>query len=216
MNKIVIDNKENVIDSYIGCVNVSEVCNKLSVSGTCKLYFLDNIKDLTIDVLDNTNLEMYMYSDNKNFDSIVVINQFSNTNLRLYDAFKSASDVKESIVTNILGSNNKTNIDIRIVQIDGHSEVLEQINAKENTNNNEAVESLKGLVCGGAITTLPNMEIGTNNIVANHFVTISSYDKNELFYLMSRGIDLNLAKELIKSGYLFNKVDEKFKEVFYE
>lgn len=216
MNKIVIDNKENVIDSYIGCVKVNENCNKLSVSGICKLYFLDNIKKLTIDVLDDTDLEIYMYNDNKNFNSSVIINQFSNTNLKLYDAFRSANDIKESIVTNILGNNNKTNIDIRIVQIDGHSEILEQINAKDNTKNNEAVESLKGLVCGGAITTLPNMEIDTNNIVANHFVTISSYDKNELFYLMSKGIDLNLAKELIKSGYLFNKVDEKFKEVFYE
>ena len=49
------------------------------------------------------------------------------------------------------------------------------------------------------------MCISTNDIVANHFVTISSYDTDSLFYLQSKGLTEEKAKNLIKKSYLYNE-----------
>ena len=155
-----------------------------------------------------------MYTKSKTKGSDIHIIQNNNTFLNVYDLFECENDIEETIIDDILGDNNKSNMIIRIVQNAGNSKVIEEIKAKSSTQNNEATESLKGLVCGGTITTLPNMEISTNGIVANHYVTIASYDKDDLFYLRSKGISLNETKELIKKGYLFSGIDKKIRDVF--
>ncbi|MEG0977233.1 MAG: SufD family Fe-S cluster assembly protein, partial [Bacilli bacterium] len=67
----------------------------------------------------------------------------------------------------------------------------------------EIVEELiKGINNGGNINILPNMEINTFEVVANHFVTIGNIRESDLFYLKSKGIAEFVAKELILSGFL--------------
>lgn len=212
MNNIIIDSNESCIDSYKGFVTINNSKVKLSISGNNEIYLKDGV-NLEINVLDNASLKLIIFNDNKKSGINLNIFQNSNTHLEIIDVFKSKCDLKENIINYLIGKNNYSNITIRVVQENGHCEVLEQIIASENSFNNEAEESLKGLVCGGAITTLPNMEINTNNINANHFVTIASYDKEELLYLMSKGLKEDSAKELIKKGYLFSGINEEIRKV---
>ena len=46
------------------------------------------------------------------------------------------------------------------------------------------------------------MEINTNEVIANHYVTISSISKDDLFYLMSKGLSKSLSEKIILKGFL--------------
>lgn len=51
----------------------------------------------------------------------------------------------------------------------------------------------------------PKLEIAANDVRASHAATVSSIDKDELFYLMSRGLSPAAARQLITAGF-FNQV----------
>lgn len=55
-----------------------------------------------------------------------------------------------------------------------------------------------------AVKSLPHLEISSQNIQAKHEVTVSRLDEEQLFYLMSRGIEKSEASKLIVKG-LFSK-----------
>lgn len=48
----------------------------------------------------------------------------------------------------------------------------------------------------------PELEIEADEVRASHAATVSSLDKNELFYLMSRGVSAAAAEKLITDGFL--------------
>ena len=214
MNKINIDNSFDNLNSFKGKVIIHNKLTKLNVSGDNTLYLINPEGKLEISLLDDALLKLFLFSKDKTNSFDLIVEQNNNSKLEIFDAFESKSDIQEKIINNIIGDNNTSNIVVRVVQNSGHSEILEQINVKKKSNNNEATESLKGLVCGGAITTLPNMEISSMGIMANHFVTISSYDEQEIFYLMSKGLSRSSAQQLIKNGYLFSGMDSELREVF--
>ena len=57
----------------------------------------------------------------------------------------------------------------------------------------------------------PELEIEADEVRASHAATVSSLDKEELFYLMSRGVSRVQAEELITAGFLnhvINRVDD--------
>lgn len=54
----------------------------------------------------------------------------------------------------------------------------------------------------------PLLEIEANDVRCTHGATVGPVDKEDLFYLMSRGIDRELAKKLLIFGF-FSKVVEK-------
>lgn len=49
---------------------------------------------------------------------------------------------------------------------------------------------------------IPNLEIEANHVKCSHAATISTIDENQLFYLQSRGLNLNQAQTLIARGFL--------------
>ena len=206
MNKIRISSDSYTLDSYLGLITTDRKKIDLNISGDVKV-FLHDVFDMKITILDNAKLEMYIYESNKTNNSDIEIIQNNNTKLILEHVYLSKTDIEEKINCNLVGNKNDTDIKIKVVQEKGKSKILEQINAYEGTCDNEAVESLRGLCCGGTIESLPNMEISTNNIICNHLVTIASYDQNELFYLMGKGLSKSEAKKLIKKGFLVNKYD---------
>ena len=51
------------------------------------------------------------------------------------------------------------------------------------------------------VQSLPMLEIFTDDVICTHAATISSLDEEELFYIQSRGINSEDAKQLIVSAY---------------
>ncbi len=52
------------------------------------------------------------------------------------------------------------------------------------------------------VEAIPSLEIKTNDVKAGHGVAISKITEDKLFYLKSRGISDEVAKKLIKQGFL--------------
>ena len=53
---------------------------------------------------------------------------------------------------------------------------------------------------------IPNMFIEENNVEARHGSIISSFDEEEVFYLMSRGISREESINLLIKGFLFSNM----------
>lgn len=57
----------------------------------------------------------------------------------------------------------------------------------------------------------PKLEIEANLVKASHAATVSKIDKEELFYLASRGVEKTMAEELIVKGFL-KAITDKIKK----
>ena len=90
---------------------------------------------------------------------------------------------------------------------------------KEHTNANILNEDIRVLTIDGVVYVRPQLHVSCLDVEANHNTAISNIREDELFYLMSRGIDLDRARKLIKDGYLygyFKRVDEEFYNLIRE
>ncbi len=52
------------------------------------------------------------------------------------------------------------------------------------------------------VTTLPQLEILPNDVKCSHSATISDLNKDQLYFLMSRGVSKSDAKELLIQGFI--------------
>jgi Fe-S cluster assembly protein SufD len=64
------------------------------------------------------------------------------------------------------------------------------------------------------IDTQPLMEIHADEVVASHGATIGQLDQNALFYLRSRGIDAEQARELLMQAFLREPLSANSDELF--
>ena len=71
----------------------------------------------------------------------------------------------------------------------------QQTDAKQLNNNLLLSENVE-------IDTKPQMEIDADDVKCAHGATVGQMDEDELFYLQSRGINLELAKKMLSVGYL--------------
>ena len=53
----------------------------------------------------------------------------------------------------------------------------------------------------------PNLFIDENDVIASHSALIGTFSKDEIFYLMSRGIDKKEAQKLLARGLLLKGID---------
>ena len=53
----------------------------------------------------------------------------------------------------------------------------------------------------------PNLFIDENDVIANHSALIGTFSEEEVFYLMSRGIDKKEAKKLLTKGFLLKGIN---------
>jgi Fe-S cluster assembly protein SufD len=111
-----------------------------------------------------------------------------------------------SVVVEHTGADTESNILIKILLGQGSSVKLTAL-VKINPGAKRSCTRLdvKALMLDeyATIECTPGVEIQENEINgAGHGLTIGSIDKEQLFYLTSRGIDKKTAKELIVSAFL--------------
>ena len=74
-------------------------------------------------------------------------------------------------------------------------------------------QKAKGLTLSSTakIKAMPNLYIDEYDVIANHAASIGSISKEDLFYLMSRGLDEKEASKLIVLGFvqpLLDRIDD--------
>ncbi|MGM9834959.1 MAG: SufD family Fe-S cluster assembly protein [Bacilli bacterium] len=218
MNKLIVD-KDNVVSVNNNVLNIEILVNKLEINASGKVLINDfsskeseNL-ELIINLAPNSEL---IYN---RFNNVTTMNDRVNLNL----SEKSTLIFNSSIVckgnstlefnSNINGNNNNCEVNIKVVtEKNGIMQISATGEVTPNIKNNNFLENIRILMLNAAENVIiPNLLVSSNEVEVNHNATISSVDKNFLFYLTSKGISEENAILLIKKGYLLNnlQIDEK-------
>jgi len=75
---------------------------------------------------------------------------------------------------------------------------------REHARGTDSKQSLRGLLAGAQseVDVRPQLEIYTDDVRCNHGATAGKLDDNMLFYLLSRGIERDVAQQLLKWAFL--------------
>lgn len=211
MNKILVKDylKINDIIGEITSVNRSII---LDVFGTNKLYLYNNdLNNIVLNVFDNSKLDIFIYG-NKLDDMTININQNNDSIVNFNYSFINYDNSNVKINNNIKGNNNTSNFIVRNISKKELSKIEVCANLIKDSKNNEVYEKINGITNGGNILVKPDIICDSFETVANHSSVIGYVNKDELHYLMSKGLDLDTANKLICNGFILNNMDKYMQE----
>ena len=238
MNKIILDNKEIFdIDNSIKLTNENDLYKLDILSDTSLLIQIKNINNKTFEfnLNDNVTLNLYIIKEGTIKDitekyilnnSILNINKFNDIlkgnelieidlNKKLGSCnynFKTISKDKEEYILNINHNaketkanikNNGINIENGKLSFNISCYIKKDMIKCESSQNNRIIN-----LTDNKCSILPNLYIDENDVIASHSAHIGTFKEEELFYLQSRGIDIEEAKRLLIRGYLLSNIDE--------
>ncbi|AGR42359.1 SufB/SufD family protein [Spiroplasma diminutum] len=155
---------------------------------------------------------------NYNCDDTFTINlNEENTSIEFYNATVINKDFnKNSIIKSIHNARNSySNIRTYEVLKDTSKGFIRCISdIKKGSNQAEAHQELRLLVLDkeAKADSDPVLLIDENDIIASHANAIGMLDPDQIFYLLSRGLNENQAQELIINGYfepVFQEIDDE-------
>ena len=182
--------------------------NKLSMNKKV-INIINEYQDLDYTLKENEMIVINCFFDNMQ-DLNIKINQSSNSCFVLNLSCIVNHNCNVNINGLITGNNNRNVLNIRCLSKENLGNFKVNVKVDDNTKGNEVIEDLKGINENGAINFLPVLEIDTNEVDAQHFATIGNFDKNELFYLQTKGLSLESAYELLKKSFMFSLFNEEF------
>ena len=235
MNKIrVVRNKIIPFDNDDVLVNNNSITFKHNGN-----YFIDYIDsdniEIDINLEDNTCINLFEYSNNKNIifnnkynlfkNSSLILNKFYandstneyiNINLNKEKAnikynFSSIGSGYDKYTMNIYHNDNTTNSDIynRTVAKEGSTNIFDINSYVENgIKDCQLKQETKIMTLGESNNKInPNMFIAEEMITAVHSSVIGSISDEDLFYMMSRGISYSDSVNLIIKGIILSNIN---------
>ena len=172
-----------------------------------KSYIIDKnllMDNICINIPDGYNLSFYLidYDSNK-LD--ITFNQNNDSNLIFNFSIINNDKSSYKIINNINGSNNKTVIKGRIynnINADTMCDISGDI--KKNTLNNDYTEDVRGLnLYSNNLIIKPNLIVSTDEVIANHMVTIGNFEKSKINYLKQKGLSDENVKKLLLNNFLY-------------
>src|SRR5206468_3944859 len=106
----------------------------------------------------------------------------------------------------------RSNINYRVAVKDDATSVYQGIiKVDETAQRTDAFQSNKNLILGGnaSADSVPKLEILANDVKCSHGATVGPVDRDQLFYLRSRGLTATEAEELVVLGF-FRQVIEAY------
>ena len=205
----------------------------------------DNRKNIIIILEENAQLFLY-----KRIEHNITISIVQEKNSQLYSYIINRKYIKiychiieENCITKFLGSyiakyNEKitTNINIFHHAKCGISNILfkgisfnngvnyftSNIFIDKGSKNTVAMQLNKNILFDkeSIIISKPNLNILEKNVICNHGTTIDNIDKKIIFYLSSRGIEINTAKKMFIKAFLYDPFikinDRKMNNIFFQ
>ena len=202
MNKLIVD-KELLIEDYKGQVSFQNKLGILNIKGYCTIYDFKNDNDLIINLENNSSLNYYRLRINP-LTTQTIINHHQNSKCIFKEVIlNNINDFNYNIDVNINTDNNINQVYLRVVNDSGNLNIIANGTVNKKTENNILLEDLRGLnLTNDKLIIEPNMQILSNNVEANHNVTISNVNKDDLFYLNSKGISQENALKILKDGFV--------------
>lgn len=212
MNKLVVDKEKDItINNNVVALEIFKEELTINIAGKVLINDLTKTSEdlaVTINLAKGSSLVYNNFSKGKVNNKIIINQENSSTLIYNYSLLiTDKSFIK--IDSNIKGSNNNCEINVKAVtQEKGSLEIMATGDIASNIVNNKYLENIRILTLNNEENTIiPNLLVSSNNIEALHNATISSINKDELFYLNSKGISERNAKELIVKGYLVNNLE---------
>lgn len=208
MNKILLSGGITELEKFNEDANI-EVLNDSILNAIN----LGDDLNLNIYVKENANLTLniFDYALDKNIN--LYIESYDNSKFNLNTSFISTGKYKMDIKNNIYGNNIKSNVNIRgINEINGNVIINMEAVVAGNTKNNVVNEYARIInKSDNSNVLIPNLIVNTNDVIANHGVSIGNLRDDEIFYLLSKGIDKHSARKLLEEGFILQIMSEEIK-----
>lgn len=214
MNKLLLVEDINIINDGTYFLELNKSA-KVEIAGLANCYHVNNLNhNLDIKVSDESKF-IFHKLDYVTSDTNLNIAIHNNSEVELNWLIINHGINKVTLNVEMLGVASFAKLRVRILNTTS-SDYLDFICngvVGKNTSDNELLEDLKGLITSNdEIKISPNIEVYTSEVMANHLVTIGTYNKDDLFYLESKCISDALAKRLIIDGYVNEVSDEILKK----
>ena len=211
MNKLLVKEGILSINNSLNDLDIKTNTLTLEISGNVCINDINNNTDLDLKIImsDGSHLLYNRYNEsiNKfNLDIEITSNAYVEFNYSLKTLI--ASDI--SLNANIAGNNNISHINFHgITDQNGVIKNIATSKVDEATKDNEVLENLRIVTLNDAENMIiPNLLVRSDSVNAIHNTTISTVDKDYLFYLNSKGINNKEAIKLIVDGFLKSNLKE--------
>ena len=180
--------------------------------------FNNNVKDakLTLHAKQQTNSKLYIYNfilneyNSSLYQDIDVLGLNTNTIIINLILSSKNSKIDSNISINHLNKNTKSLLETYAISKDESVIKIENVGKiKQGCHKVSVRQKAKGLTLSNQskIEAKPILYIDEYDVEASHACSIGSVNKDDLFYLMSRGLDEKEARKLIVQGFLTPIID---------
>lgn len=211
MNKLLVKEGILSINNSLNDLDIKTNTLTLEISGNVCINDINNNTDLDLKIImsDGSHLLYNRYNEsiNKfNLDIEITSNAYVEFNYSLKTLI--TSDI--SLNANIAGNNNISHINFHgVTDQKGVIKNVATSKVDEATKDNEVLENLRIVTLNDAENMIvPNLLVRSDSVNAIHNTTISTIDKDYLFYLNSKGINKKDATKLIVDGFLKSNLKE--------
>lgn len=215
MNKLLVVEDRKKIETGEYEMDTCENAH-IIVSGEVVIHeYEKETKELRIDIENHSRLTFYQVKQlDQDYHIHICLKNEAIFQYHMLILNRGKHKVTIDVEMNDCGS--KANVSVRTINLENHSNLDVVCNGVigAKTIDNELLENLKGLIIheDDSIKISPIMMVDTNEVMANHLVTIGTFDKEELFYLKQRGLSEELAKKLLMDAFLTNIMSDFEKE----
>ena len=215
MNKILIENDNISFDKKIINAEFKSKDVTINIKNEVVLNIFEsfnNIQNLYFNLDTHSSLKLNVYNSKADFNTNIIINLGNKSSFIGNLGFIATKKCLLNIKTTMNGNNIQNILKVRgISQEEGNFDIKVDGEVLAHTFDNEMTEDIKILNLNEKLNkVLPNMLVSSSEVKANHFVTISSLNEDELFYLKSKGLTLQKAKELMTKGFILSLYDNDF------
>ena len=219
MNKIQIE-KDTILElnNQENEINITKNCNiKFKVFGVCKIKLLikANVK-IEIQLEKKANLLVNQLGINSSIDYLV--NLDCESKLFVVDSILSEKDCINHIKLIHNGNNCETKFYTNGINY-GNNKMYFNLDGviPKDLQGTFLEENSKIINClDGDSKIIPNLIIDTKEVIANHSAFIGTLNKDDIAYLMSRGITKQNAKKLLMKSILLSKMSLNIEDFIEE
>ena len=206
MNKILLNNDIVTLDNKI---NDAEI----NVKKDSTLYIINpkHKLDLNIKIESNSKLNVLLFSNIGPLEVKLNIESNDNSVFNFSNSFIADEIYNLDINTNLYGNNISNNVNIRGINEENGTIVINMNGTVAGETKDNVLSEYAKIINKSSESNvlIPNLIANTNDVIANHGVSIGGFNNDELFYLTSKGIDEENAKKLIEEGFILSILDEE-------
>ena len=223
MNKLSIDTD----NYYLTVDNNQDYFLEINEKNTnIKIEILENIKsniglfiknshvNLSISLYKNSHLEINQLMINASSDTLV--NQKENSNLNYVNSVLTRNDSSNHIKIKQEEKNCYAILDLNGINLENEKlhYIIDGVITKEAINTTLSENSQIINFKKGNSKIMPNLLVDNSEVSASHSAYIGTFSNEELFYLNSRGLTNQMARELLLKSVLLKKMNMKYKDEF--